>query len=179
MNEQILEKEKMDSIKALSDVNIKISEARNVLFKLQEEETEYLVKREEKVLGKINKVFEESRDLLYETHKNYEEVHEFCQTISNYSDFVSESYKKLQNLLELFKNKNKLWEENVNKINIELAHQRKLIENDTKAIKERENRMDEESKGLKAQREHIESQQVTLSISYNLEKELFEKITKK
>lgn len=170
-----LEQKKMESIRELANVSMKISEAKNLLFKLQEEETDYLVSREKKALEKVNKILEDSRDLLDKTHQNYEEIHKFCQTITEYADFLSETYEKLQGLIQIFNKKNEIWEENAKRQNIELSTQRKLIENDAKTVEERKKRMDEERESIKKEREHLESQQVALAGVYKLEKDLWEK----
>lgn len=177
--EHILEKENMDAIKALSDVNIKVSEAKNLLFKLQEEETEYLVQREEKALSKINKVLVESKDLLDKTHQNYESIHEFCRSVSGYAEFLTETYNKFQKLLEIFKERNEIWDKNAKHQDVEFANLRKLIENDTKAVEEREKRVAEETKSLQVQREQIESRQQALLVSYKVEKDLWDQIQSK
>lgn len=53
MENHILEKKTMEAVKALSDLTLKISEQQNLLCKLQEEETEYLIEREKKAMERI------------------------------------------------------------------------------------------------------------------------------
>lgn len=179
MNEQILEKENMNSIKALSDVNIKISDAKNLLFKLQEEETEYLVKREEKALEKINKVLNESKDLLDKTHQNYEEIHQFCQVVSGYADFLEEAHEKFKRLLELFNKRNEVWDENAKQQYAEIARQKKILEQDAEAIGTREIKITEAKKEIIREREHLASQQSSLLTAFKVEKDLWNKLQKK
>lgn len=174
-----LEKSKMDSMKELADTNIKISEAKNLLFKLQEDETQYLVVREKKALEKIQKALDDSKELLDKTHKNYEKIHEFCQSVSSYADFLSETHKKFQEMLEVFKSRNQIWDGNAKQHYEELARQRKIVEQDTQAIEQREKQIKEAQEGLEKDRKRIESLQATLLTSYQAEKDLWEKIQRK
>ncbi len=171
-----LEQTKMQIMSELANTNLKISEAKNVIFKLQEEETEYLIEREKKALGKIQNVLQESRNLIEETHQNYAQVEEFCQTLVGFSDFLNESHDKMSLMLETFKKKNELWDENVKIQYEEIARQRKIVEQDTKAIESREQRIEEARLNLVKEREQIESRQQALLISYKIEKELFDKL---
>jgi len=173
-----LEPQKMQMLKEMADTNVRISDAKNLLFKLQEDETVYLEAREKKAMVKINKVFEDSKDLLDKTYKNYEEIHQFCQKVNEYADFLSETHTKFQKILEVFEKKNELWEKNVKNTNEEIAKQRKIIEQDSKAIKIREERIDEENEKIKKEREHLESQQVALSVAFKVEKDLWNKMNK-
>lgn len=178
MTDEILSQEKMKIVKELADTNIKISEAKNILFKLQENETEYLEGREKKALHKIQEVLTNSAELLDQTQKNYESVHEFCKTISDYSDFLQDTHGKLQSLIELFNKRNELWEENIRKQDEESARQKNIIKQDTKSIEEREKRINVAREDIKKEREHIQSQQATLLVSFQAEKDLWNKIHK-
>lgn len=178
MEIQELEREKMEVVREISATNLKISEAKNLLFKLQEEETEYLEKREQKALEKVQKVLAESRDLLEVTTGNYDLIHEFCKTLSGYADFLEEAHEKFGKMLEHFDERNAEWDKNAKLQHGEIARQRKIVEGDKKALEEREKRMDEKAESLKAQREHIESQQKSLAAAFKVEKDLWEKLKK-
>jgi hypothetical protein len=179
MEIQQLEKSRMDAVKELADTSMKISESKNILLKLQEKETEYLIAREEKAINKINKVLEESKDLLDKTQGNYEQIHIFCRTVSEYADFLSEAQGKFQKMLELFEERNKLWEENAQLQYAEIARQRKITEQDTKAIETREKKIEEATKSLQKDREYIESQRASLLAAYSVEQKLWDKIQRK
>lgn len=178
MDETTVSKQNMDSLKALSDVNLKISEAKNLLFKLQEDETEYLELREKKALDKIKGALIESSNIVKETEENHDKVHDFCKKVSEYADFLFTAHERFRGMIEVFNKKNELWDEIVRKQDEDIAHQRNLIKQDVKSIEEREGRMVEAVARLKADREHLESQQVTLAASFQLEKDLWNKIHK-
>lgn len=178
MDIQTTTKEHMDSLKELADTNVKISEAKNLLFKLQEEETDYLIAREKKAMDKINNVLLESKELLEQTHSNYNEVHQFCQTVSGYVDSMTLLYQRFQDMNQVFHSKNEIWEENLKIINQELADQRHEIQRDKKQIEEREKAIAEQKESIKRELELIESRRQALEISYKEEKELWNKLQK-
>lgn len=126
----------MQALKALSDTNLKVSEARNVLSKLQEEETEYLVSREKKALDRIQVALEKSHSLVEETNKNYEIINDFAKSISEGSLFLSEARERFVELVAAKDQKYQLWEN---------------------SIKQQEETIISLSKGLKIQAVDVES----------------------
>lgn len=88
----------MDALRALADTNLKVSEARNTLSKLQQEETEYLISREKKAVGRIIKILADSHSLVEETNKNYELISDFCQSVTESSKFLSQALEAFQAL---------------------------------------------------------------------------------
>jgi chromosome segregation ATPase len=173
---ETLDKQKFDTLKELSDLNIKISDAKNTLLELEQKETKYLEDREKKTLVKINKILVESSDLLTQTHQNYEKIHQFCSVVSNYADFLEEAHQKFSKMLETFGKRNEQWEDNYRELTAELSRQRKIVEQDEKTLKEREKRIDEATESLKKERTHLESQQETLKVAYEHEQKLWNKI---
>lgn len=155
MEIQELNKENMDTVKELAATNIKISEAKNILFKLQEQETEYLEEREKKALARIDKVLEDSRELLANAKGNYEEIHEFCRTITSFAEFLSEAHTKFGGVLESFKERNDEWNKELDRQNAELAEIRKnitiersLLANEKKNIEEARKSIEKEMKKM-------------------------------
>lgn len=53
MDEHIVRKEHMEAVRALSDINLEISKQKELLLKLQEEETQYLIDREKRFMERI------------------------------------------------------------------------------------------------------------------------------
>lgn len=174
--EQTINTEKMNALKALADTNLKVSEARNVLFKLQEDEMEYLEIREKKALIKIQKALSDSQELIDETHKNYEKVTDFCQIISNYFDFLDKTHEKVQKMIDSFNERNEIWDKSFTKQQEDIAYQKRLISQDSKMLDTKEKQLNEMKVRLKKQQEHLESRQATLEASYKVEKSLWDKI---
>lgn len=171
-----LSHETMKSMEALAQTNIKISEAKNLLTKLQEEETEYLIEREKKALSKIEKAYEESRDLIKQTDDNYEKIKELHNTVAQVCNFITESYEKLGGLRETFNKRSDLWEREYQRQCTELGIIKKDIETQQKRIKKDEEGIEEKRKGIEEQKALIESRQQQLSQAYEKEKELWNKL---
>ncbi len=154
----------MDSIKALADTNLKISEAKNLLFKLKEEESDYLIERENKAIIKIQETLDSSRDLIKETKGNYQEVQDLVHSASQFAGELIAFYKKLQDIKENFDKKSEIWEENVKKQNEEMSEIRKsidvdklIIENDKKSIEDAKIHIKSEYKRIESRNSQIKS----------------------
>ncbi len=113
MDEITVTREHMDALKALSSVNLKVSEARNSLTKLQEEETEYLVSREKKAVDRIQQVLTQSHSLVEETNKNYEIIQDFARSVSEGAEFLSGAREKFNELVAAKEKKYQLWENSI------------------------------------------------------------------
>jgi len=152
----------MDTIKELASTNMKISEAKNILFKLQEDETVYLEEREKKAIDKIQTILDESKDLLDQTHSNYEEVHQLCQMVSSFTEFLSEAHGKFSDMLETFQLRSDEWDAKVKKQEEEFAEIRKgikvqqsHIENDKKTIAKNFKKIEEEKALISSRQQQI------------------------
>lgn len=108
--EHELEKSQMDSMKILAQTNVQISEAKNVLFKLQETETEYLVEREKKAMDMIQGFLESSAGLVQQIKNNHGEVQEFHRTVSEISSFISKVQVNILSLFEEFTKRSDVWD---------------------------------------------------------------------
>lgn len=174
--EKIIEKDKMDALKALSNVNLKISEAKNVLEGIKKEEAQYIESREKEVTKKIENVLEESRLLITETKSNYQEAKELYINASSLAQFLVEVYGSFTKAKEEFDRRNELWDANFKQQGTELVQLRKEVEIDQKGIESEKKGLEIIRENIKTDRQNLESQRVTLAISYEAEKELWNKI---
>lgn len=163
MAEHTISKEHMDSLKALADTNMKIGEARGTLVKLQEVETGYLVEREAKAVAVIQKVVENSADLLKEVKTNYREVHDLCSVASSFAEFLVEAYGSFSALKTAFDEKSTLWEAQVKEKEAEFAEIRKqikqdnvLLANDKESLEKAKKALDIDRKKVVADRGEVE-----------------------
>lgn len=122
-----LDKEKMNAVRELASVGVKISDAKNALSKLKEEEKTYLDEREKATVAKIQAVLDDSADLLKSAHGNYEQIHGLCQTISAFCDFLIEAQGEFHGLLEAFVEHREGWDKEFERQNAELAEARRGI----------------------------------------------------
>jgi hypothetical protein len=172
LNIQELDKEKMDIMKELADTRLKISEAGNVLTQLKTDESTYLNKREKKALDGIEKILEDSKDLLIKTHENYDEIHKLCQTISSFTGFVLEAHGKFQDLLTDFNTRSESWDREVARQHGELAEIRRNINTERTII-------ENEQKGIKAALKKIEKEKTLIESRQSQIKVAIELLNKK
>lgn len=164
-------KEHMEALKALSDTNMKIGEARATLIKLEEQETSYLEEREKKVLARIQKVLDDSKELLAEAQANYTQIRELRNTVSSVTDFLSKAYEAFMGMLKDFREKNDLWDNKVSEIEEGFAKIRQEINNDKVRIKNDREALERWEKSLDLQRKKIDSDRGELDRAINRLKE--------
>lgn len=133
--EHTVDTQKMDALKALADTNLKISEAKGFLIKLQEIETDYLVEREKKAVARIQNVLIESRELFHEVSTNYKEVNDLCRSASEFATFLGEAFRDFNSLVKDFDMRQDLWEAEVRAREAEFAEIKKLINVDRVLLK--------------------------------------------
>lgn len=131
----------MEALKALADTNLKISGAKESLFKLQETETEYLVTREKKAMDRIEKTIADSRAFVDQAKQNYESVRDFALEASSFAESLVNVQKIFHKSLEGFEERNVIWERDIGRQQDEIAEEKKsltmqktVIENDRKSF---------------------------------------------
>jgi len=161
--EMELEKTKMESIKAIADANLKVSEARNLLFKLQEQETEYLVVREKKAMDRIQLVMDTSKEMVKEADQNHLKIKNLGVEISEFVNNLLEIQKNFQDLLTEFEERNVEWERDIGKQQddlVEIRNQQKVtlvqIENDQQNIALARKRLEDDQRKLDSDRGVVE-----------------------
>lgn len=145
----------MEALKALSDLNIKISEARSTLFKIQEDETAYLMRREQAALDRIEEAVTKSRDLINLVDENYAQIQELTNGVTDTIKNLWEYHKELYSYQEDFERRNQEWEKRIGKQLDDIEEQKKnllirkaAIENDKKGAEEERKKLVEDQKKL-------------------------------
>lgn len=170
MNENTITTEQIQAMKTLADTNMKISEATNLLFNLQEEETEYLILREKKATARIQQNLEDSRSVIEETNQNHQAVKELFTLASGTVEKITSLYELFQETVKDFNTKNEAWEREIgfqsdalvdmkNNLKIELV----MIENDRKTVEREKKSIENDYKIIESQRAQIKSALATLS----------------
>lgn len=161
--EHTVDTQTMSALKALSDTNLKVSEARALLTTLQEEETGYLETRELKALERIQKVYDESALLIKQTEENYVEVNTLCSSVVELSAFVTGACQKFTGLKEAFDEKASEWEKSITEKEKQVAGLRTLAEadrvkiaNETKAVERSKELVLQDQRKLADQRGALE-----------------------
>jgi len=163
MDEKILSKEQMDAVQFLAETNMKIGEAKATLIKLEQSETSYFEEREKKVMGRIQKVLDDSKDLLIEAQSNYSQIRELRNTVSSVAGFLSKAYEAFVGLLKDFRERNDLWDNKVSeieegfaKIRQEINSDKVRIINDQESLKRWEKSLDLERKKIVSDRGELD-----------------------
>lgn len=157
--------QQMEVLKALADTHIQVSEAKGLLIKLKETETEYLLGREKLAMERIQKVHDEAADLLKDTQTNYDEVKTLLKTVCAFCDTLAKGYDDFKALLEAFDERNEVWdkkcdewEESTEESKRQLKVQQVKIENTRIAQDARELDLNRQEKVITSKREAIERQ---------------------
>lgn len=152
----------MDSMKILAETNMKISEARNTLTSLQQDETKYLTIREEKALDRIKALFDKSSDIIEKTRSNYQEVRQILSWAGELVTFIVEASTNFKKLMDDFAERNALWNEQVGKQEEKfqaLERQMKIdtvrLENDKKALESEKKEIANAKLKIESDREEI------------------------
>lgn len=164
----------MESLKALASTNLKISEAEATLLKLQSAEKDYLEEREKKTFDMIQKIFENSKELIEKTKFNYDEVVKFYNVTVAFSSTLNEMWGKYETFIAQFNERNMFWEETYKNQMEELAKLTADSEKRNKDMDEREILLNERKKVLDNQALHLESKQQALKVTYEEIKRLKE-----
>lgn len=158
-----LEKEKMDSVRALAETNMQISEAKTLLFKMREEEKAYIASRSNKALTEIQKIFDESSELVQGIRSNYKEVNDVTKEASILTTSLLEARENLTILIKDFEEHSKHWEKQVKErekvfedIKKDIKKDQVTIANDKKSIEKQKTLLKEEQRKIEDQRATLE-----------------------
>lgn len=157
-----IEKARMDSLKALSETNMKVSESRVALAQLQEQVDAFILDREEKALNKISEMLEQSKATLQETHDNYDAVHSLARTASEFAAYLTESFAKLTAIRTTFDEKTALWGKEVEKTTEKYAEIQKLLKIDRDILKNDREGLEKEKRKLEIERIKLKDEWGTL-----------------
>lgn len=162
MSIESLTKEGMTSAKALVNLNIEISEARNVLFKLQSEETSFIENREKKTFKAIQALVETSKDLIKEAELHHGEIKELFIETTQFLQRVQEVYTALQELRVTVTSSMNLFETNVSEhegqvadIQKQFLAERASITSDKKFVIREKNKLQQEWRKIEDEKSTI------------------------
>lgn len=163
MEIQEIEKQKMDSLRALSETNLEVSKIKAVLETLKKEESAYIKEREEKVLAQIRTLLDESKEITRETLQNYSAINDLSKNTKILAQFVVEAHEELTKLVKVFEETTKNWENEVAGMHKEIAEARKelkveaqLLKNEQLSIEKRKIEVANQERKVRDQRETLE-----------------------
>jgi len=167
MDTQTIEKQKMDSLKSLAETNIEVSKAKELLFNFRKEESVYLEEREAKTLALVQKIMDESQEVLKGAFKNYEEIQSLSRESSQFATFLTELYADFTELRTLFEEKTAEWEKSVKETEKQLEEVKKQIKIDQVQIKNDRESIAREKVLLKQEKRKMADERETLVRAIN------------
>lgn len=163
MEIQEIEKQKMDSLRALSETNLAVSKAKEVLEMLKREQSAYIKEREEAVLAQIRSLLDESKAITKETLENYATITDLSNNAKVLAGFVVEAHAELTKLIEVFEETTQNWENEVAEMHKEIVEARKelsveahLLKNEHESVEKRKIAVANQERKVKDQRETLE-----------------------
>lgn len=155
--------QKMDALKALSETNLKVSDARVNLANLKEEEGQFIKERENNAVKRVQEIFEESRLVLNEAAHNYQMTTELASTTTDFSSFLLDAYDKFKDIRTSFAEHRTKWEEEVKKREEQLGELKKHVEVDRKLVETSKGTIEKALKSLEVERKKIDDDRQTLA----------------
>lgn len=177
--EHTIDTQKMEAMKALGETNLKISEAKNILAKLQETESEYIKQREATVLKQIQKNLKESEDIINKTNANYSQIQDLYKTVCGVVDYINNTLTVLDTTVASFDKASSKFESDIKEQQIEIESIKKTLKLDTVQIQNDKKSLIAKEKRLEEVKKHLESRQNALEKAYKIDKNLWEKIQQK
>lgn len=146
--ENILEKEKFDSVKELSKIQMAISDGRSELKNLQETIEKYKIFREDEANKIIDKVLKESRDALDNISQNQNELAHYREELEAYANELKSGSKTIVTLFQDFRKK-------IDQGQKDIEEYYKVINKIKKEIKIEQSKLDSEMKIIKIERKNL------------------------
>lgn len=160
--EHTITSEQMESMKALADLNMKLSEGKNSLYRLQEQESEYLEEREEKAMRRIQEVVDASRGMVREANENYSRIMELSRETAAFIDEVNKVQALFQETLRDFNERNQLWEKEMERQQNQIDEAKRLIMIDRNLVENERKSIERARISLAEDRKRVESDRGTV-----------------
>lgn len=125
--EHQIEHSKMEALRVLAETTMKISEAKVALLRIQELETEYIVKREEKAMKAIDRILDESTELMATANGNYTAVKELFETVNAFAESLVTAKTSFEIVLQDFHDRSAAWDESFATKSEELEDKKRAI----------------------------------------------------
>lgn len=168
-----IEKDKMDTLKQLANVNIEISNGKAILQNLKDDIDDFLKERKVLETGVIDRVRIESKQIVDDIYKDFSKIHAYYNEIHSYTGFLQELQVNIHTQIGTFKETSKDFMEYIASEQNKLSELKKDIENDRLINKNELESIEKAKVQLNKERIHLESQQATLANSFRESKKLW------
>lgn len=168
-----LEKDKMDTLKQLAEVNIEISNAKAILQNLKVNIQDFLEKRKLLEEDNIRKVYSESKGIIDEIQKEFSKIHAYYNEIRSYTVFLQELQSNIISQIDVFTENSEEFIQYIQGEFTKISELKKDLENDRIINKNEFDSIQKAKVQLSKDRKHLESQQDTLATSFKEIKKLW------
>lgn len=168
-----LEKDKMDTLKQLAEVNIEISNAKAILQNLKSNIQDFLEKRKLLEEDTIRKVYSESKGIIDEIQKEFSKIHAYYNEIRSYTVFLQELQSNIISQIDVFTENSEEFIQYIQGEFTKISELKKDLENDRIINKNEFDSIQKAKVQLSKDRKHLESQQDTLATSFKEIKKLW------
>lgn len=166
-----LDNQKMAVMQELSKTQMLIAGMKAEMLSLDASKENFFTLRENEVLGRIHKLLNSSRDWLEETKTNFQQVHEFYETVKTFADAVAGVQKEVSALVADFGKEAGEIKQKLDAREADIAKLRKTLDIDQGAFKRDKKFFQEQKKELDQTRRLIASERASLKIAYRIMKE--------
>ena len=162
MEIETVNKQVMDGLRKLADVEAQVSHAKAIIEEMKRTESEYIQKREEKTLAAIEKLVSESDDLIKKIQTNSTEVINFYNTVTSNVAFLSEMSNKLSGLFKTYDEYIVAYEKRLDESTQKLSEQRIELRNIEKELEKEREHIEMVSGENKKHEQYLESRESAL-----------------
>lgn len=134
MNETIVTTEQMNALKALSETNMKVSEAKATLIKIEETKQRYFKLRDDEAKARVANIVAESAEALEQARQNYYETTQLYHTVSSFAIALLETSESVHGMVADFEREKLAWDISLKEQESSLATLRQEIDSDALKI---------------------------------------------
>lgn len=163
-----LDKERMKSLEDLTRIGMQVSERHIELEAVKGLEADYLVEREGRAIAAVDRVLNESEEILATTAKNYGAVQTLAEDTRVFSDRLMDLFAGVKSVLERFNTKAELWEKNVADREARLAEQKTVVKMQEQAIANSRKSLDARTAEVLAAEEKLKADQAEITKMFAL-----------
>lgn len=168
-----IEHEKMEAMKALADITSQISIGREKLSELRLEMSSFLSERDRLDKLRLTKLLDESKDLIGEIKKNYQELKNYANDLKSHTAFIGETHDTIKVIIQSIANTSSEFKTFIDEEIDKVAVMKAELEIDKRQVVEDNKEIENSREEIKKDRARIESQQATLLTSTNDIKKLW------
>jgi len=130
-----IEQKKMDALRVLSETNLEMSKAKALLLELQKNERAYFNDRENRVSVTIQKLMDDSSDVIRSATATYDEIMALSKEISAFVDILVDANTQFDTIISDFERKKEEWDTEVKEKDKQVEENNRKIESIQTIIK--------------------------------------------